>query len=372
MKIKITKTNYSTKYLCVLVLIFNIYGSHSQTISDYIVGLSTPQSLELNGTDLYFSEFNGNVYTVDITKNNPVPSLLASGITSPTGLEIYGTELFIGDYGSGTSPSNGKIFKMDLSATNPSLVEIVSGIANPSTLLAHQDFLYYSEVNNGSISKINLSLSNPIPAPVVTTTNGHRIYGLEIVGNELYYIQANSDNDYTIYKINITNSSPTPVFVMNYNYGFTGPHRLRKIGNYMYVSDIIADKVFRFNLTDNDPSLELIISNIDGASDCMPYLDDLYIVESAANKISKLSNYNLGVDKYLLSDSIKLYPNPSNNHIIVSNIKEPFEFKIFNPLAQLIFQGKSEPNQKINISRLKQGAYYLVLKNGYTKKFIKN
>lgn len=372
MKTKILKINYSMKYLCILFLFFTIHITYSQTLSDYIVNLSTPQSLELDGNNLYFSEMNGNISIVDITQNNPVPSLLASGITFPTGLEIYGTELFIGDYGSGIPPYNGKIFKMDLSATNPIPIEIVSGIANPSTLLAHQGFLYYSEVNSGTISKIDLSITNPTPITVINTTCSCRIYGLEISGNELYYSQSNSGNYSTIYKIDVTNASTTPVFVMDSSSGFTSAHRLRKIGDYIYVSDIISDKVFKFNMTDNNPSLELVVSNVNGAKDCIPYLDDLYIVESAANKILKLSKYNLGVDEFYLNETIKLYPNPSNDYIIISNINEAFEYKILSTLGQLIIQGKSEPNKKINISRLEQGTYYLFFKNGYTKRFIKN
>ena len=79
------------------------------------------------------------------------------------------------------------------------------------------------------------------------------------------------------------------------------------------------------------------------------------------------------------NNSLIIFPNPSNNRITVSNIfniNENFDFKIFDFSGNIVHQGKSSFNKKINILDLKIGNYILNIetKNGekYSEKIIKN
>ena len=105
---------------------------------------------------------------------------------------------------------------------------------------------------------------------------------------------------------------------------------------------------------------------------------------SATGSYSYLTKFNgatLGLveNNNQKNNSLIIFPNPSNNRIAVSNIfntNENFDFKIFDFSGNIVHQGKSSFNKKINILDLKIGNYILNIetKNGekYSEKIIKN
>ena len=105
---------------------------------------------------------------------------------------------------------------------------------------------------------------------------------------------------------------------------------------------------------------------------------------SATGSYSYLTKFNgatLGLveNNNQKNNSLIIFPNPSNNRIAVSNIfntNENFDFKIFDFSGNIVYQGKSSFNKKINILDLKIGNYILNIetKNGekYSEKIIKN
>lgn len=96
-----------------------------------------------------------------------------------------------------------------------------------------------------------------------------------------------------------------------------------------------------------------------------------------------LSNFTLNggtsnwVDDTALSvpeffhNTIKLYPNPSNDFIQISGFQQTENYKILNVLGANILNGTISQNQKLSIQSLSKGVYFIKFDNGFIKKFIK-
>ncbi len=109
---------------------------------------------------------------------------------------------------------------------------------------------------------------------------------------------------------------------------------------------------------------------MEGPTDIIFIGNDLYITENLGYKISKLENVILGIND-LSYKEIVLYPNPSSDFISLTNSIQPIDYSIFNNIGMEISKGILIQNEKIDISHLNSGLYFLKFENGNTLKFIK-
>ena len=98
---------------------------------------------------------------------------------------------------------------------------------------------------------------------------------------------------------------------------------------------------------------------------------EMYIVETGANKISKISINSLSTEDFLTKDDIKLYPNPTSHFIQISGLNKTENYKIYNSLGQEVLVGAINSNYRIETLQLINGLYFLEFDNGRTFKFIK-
>ncbi len=77
----------------------------------------------------------------------------------------------------------------------------------------------------------------------------------------------------------------------------------------------------------------------------------------------------------LLSDKIKIHPNPVSSKLFIEQLKNKSEYKIFDATGkQISFGNLSKANKAIDISNLKTGFYILNLKQNkktFNFKFLK-
>ncbi len=66
-----------------------------------------------------------------------------------------------------------------------------------------------------------------------------------------------------------------------------------------------------------------------------------------------------------------IVPNPAQYAINIHNQQEPFEYEIMNQLGQLMLQGKGLSGNKINISELVNGTYYVKVKSASNTEYVK-
>lgn len=77
------------------------------------------------------------------------------------------------------------------------------------------------------------------------------------------------------------------------------------------------------------------------------------------------------VDAQLNNDKLSVYPNPSNNYINISGLTKIQNYSIYNVLGLKIQSGSISNNEKVDIQNLKNGLYFIELRNGNTLKFLK-
>jgi hypothetical protein len=79
----------------------------------------------------------------------------------------------------------------------------------------------------------------------------------------------------------------------------------------------------------------------------------------------------------LLENTNSIYPNPTENSIIIqnnSNLKENIDFEIVDITGKILIKGRSKFNEQINVEYLEKGSYIIRINNNeevITKKFIK-
>ena len=71
------------------------------------------------------------------------------------------------------------------------------------------------------------------------------------------------------------------------------------------------------------------------------------------------------------NNQLNLYPNPSSDFIIISNLEIIEKYSVLNALRQEVIKGRIKNNEKIDIRNFTNGLYFLKFGNGNILKFIK-
>lgn len=321
--------------------------------TDLITGLSCPCGLTFKDNDLYFSESGaGKVSKINLIGNNPTPVIVISGLKGPSSLSFKNNELYIGE------SSGDKISKINISETTPILKTVISGLDWPYSIAIKDNELYFTEFL-GKLSKINISETSPIPTTIKNLSWQNK---LAFNGNDLYIAQFTIGK---ISKMNITDSAPTIQSVENINY----PNGITIANNNLFVSHLYETKVSIKNLINNET--KTVMEGLTSPSDLGIKDNILYMVQ-ANNKISKIDLSLLSVDNYNLNNTIKLFPNPAEDFIQVSNLTKTTDYIINNSVGEKVLVGAISKDGFINIKNLIPGLYFLKIKNNKsTLKFIK-
>ncbi|REE24853.1 putative secreted protein (Por secretion system target) [Winogradskyella pacifica] len=164
--------------------------------------------------------------------------------------------------------------------TNAQPVEIVTGLDAPSRIDISGNELYF--VQEGRISKIDITLGTPPVTDVITGLNEPNGFGLIFNGNDLYISQT---LDGKISKIDITDPTPILEDILT---GLSFPNKFVLNGNELYFSQTTAGKISKIDITDPTPILEDVITGLDQPNGMVLNGNDLYIAEWTGNKISKI------------------------------------------------------------------------------------
>ncbi len=148
----------------------------------------------------------------------------------PQGIATHGTDLYIAEIGGN------KITKVDLSASVPVAEDFIIDIVDPFGVVVYEDYLHFSLVGTPSIFKIDLSDPS---ATVETTVGGLAVHVTDFIikDGELFFPQVSS-----IYKIDLSISSPTPVLVAS-GAGSFGMIDLAFYGSTIYASSVCHEVV---------------------------------------------------------------------------------------------------------------------------------
>lgn len=264
----------------------NVNNTLPTVATEIISGLNGPFGMAIKGNDLYFTQFFGNkVSKIDVTQSNPVIEDVVTGISLPTALEFKGNELYIAIGGAH------KISKIDITASNPTLIDVVNmGLQFPIDLTSDENNLYLLDDDSHIIYKIDINAPLPvIPQPIITLENA---FALTLIDSSLYYGEL---TERKVYKIDVTQTNPQPQEVLN-NSSATG---FTNINNELYIAD--TGKIIKTTI--ETLSLPNLVSETEISIYPNPSSD--YITISKNNSDKNYTIYNVLGEKVISNELLK-------------------------------------------------------------------
>lgn len=243
-------------------------------VVDVVSGVNNPGAVVLDGNDLYITEQGSNkISKADISQPTPMPvDVSTTGFALPWGAVLNGNDLFVSNQGSQ------KVVKIDISQPNPIPVDVATGLGLGLQSLAISGNNLYIASDEGLRV---LDLTQPIPGTWTTLIN-QAVTGLTVVGDDLYFAEYFNG---TISKLDLSQTNPTASLVAS---GLSDPTGLTLNGEFLYVTEFNQGKVVRIDLSVQNPIAVDVVTGLSSPTYCAFDGVDLYFAEYGANKISKL------------------------------------------------------------------------------------
>jgi len=368
-------------YFLFIAIILSISVNSQTTI---LSGLSQQDGkFELFGNELYIvQEESDKIIKIDITDTNPTPTDVITGLNNPKSIVISGNTAYIAETyedDATTTASIGRIRKFDITISNPTPIDVLTNLNAPVHLEIIGNDLHFLELNITSlstfdrdprISKIDITASSSTINTYISGLGDEEIFEFTIDNNDIFISQGGNTGQGKILK-GIINNTNTPVdFLTN---GLTTPTGMTIKNNELYFSDLNLD-LAKIDLTSSTISASevLEIPNTKISDVTFDNSGNLYLLDIDNGEILKVNNSTLSV-RQLTKSSYSIYPNPVKD-ILNINLTYNNELKnvtITNLLGRTIY---SSNTKKIDIENLSKGIYILNIttENGIaTEKIIK-
>jgi len=341
------------------VLLLFVSSSIYSQATDFITGLNNPHEILLDGNILYIAEADASrIIKVDLSDPNPEIEVVISGIPVTYGLAINGTELYF-------SQLNGqnRISKIDLLDPNPTPTVILENFTQAIDLEFYEDELYIAQLGLHRIVKIDPSIPNP---PIIEVINGFEApYALELIGDDLYVATYVADK---ISKIDLTNPNPVAIDVIT---NLLLPVGIKHRGNELYIAEagqsIGNDRISKIDIT--NPIRTTVVGGLYNPTSGLEIFNDvLYIAENF--KISSFGLPPLSTDDF---DAVTIvaHPNPTSDYVKISGLTDSVNYKIYSISGTVLGTGVVANNEKISVQYLSAGTYFLVLDDSKVIKIVK-
>ncbi|MEM0518966.1 T9SS type A sorting domain-containing protein [Aequorivita flava] len=344
-----------TLYTFIAVLFLNILICPAQ-VTDVVTGINDPSRLLLDGNTLYYCT-GSEIFKIDVTENSPTPISVLSGLNGVVGMTVDGNTLYFSEFNAGS------ISKIDLTDPNPTKETVIDGLNTPATIYLSGTTMYYSDANDNVVNKFDVTDPNPTTVLVATSNVNFSPTGLALQGDILYMGQGQANR---VSKVDVTSGVTQPVDVVT---GVQRPLGIRIVGNNLFMAEYIGNKVSIKNLTAGSGTAEDVVTGIDKPTDIEIWGNTLFIMERGANRIVKME-LQLGVMEFN-ANRITLFPNPTSAFIEISNLRETTNYIIYAIDGSQVGTGTINPKEKIDVSNLSSGSYFLRTEHGAMAKFIK-
>jgi len=335
--------------ITLLFILFLPFHTFSQ-IEDIVNNISGPSVLLRNGSELIFSEFNGGrVSKINLDDPNPIKETLVTGIVRPMGLALKGDTLFIADN------LGDKILIKKLSDPTSIFTEFAF-VNNPGSIALRGDYLYISQWDFLSVSRINITESDPVPEIV---EEGFFVpSALMISDNDLYVSEWASGK---IYKLDLTEPNPEKILVVE---GLESPQHLKLIDNHLYFTEFYPGKISKIDLAETDPKVIEVLTNLNEPTGMEFYDNSLIFGVYGDDKISKLPDLISSLYYTTEEDHAVVYPNPVSAYLFIKNLPQQESIiRIYDAKGSLILQERITKEGQINLKGLQSGSYYLSINN---------
>ncbi len=344
--------------------------------------------------EMYFSiPSAGKIVKVNLATTNSLAVDVVTGLSNPTGLSFVGNELYFLQLANGVlAPSTGKLSKINASLPAPAVTDLFTGLMYPVEIEINGTNVYVSEAHLdglGDLDHMEITLINLAGAPTKTVlhNNFYSLDDFEYKDNFLYLIEWPGGILSTkIHKLDVTTGTPTAPTLYYTDAVNDAPYNGIIKGNYLYLNhDGTPGKITRLDLTLPAPTPELVVTGFTfGANNA--YVNEMDF--DTGNTIYAFGDYfdgtnityllykadlsTLGIEDNSLNEKqITIYPNPTVDYLEVLNLDTDTNYSIYGVDGKLALTGKTISGEKINVSKLNTGVYFLNLNDGNALKFIK-
>ena len=317
------------------------------------------------------------------------------------------------------SGSAAQAFNSNISAINCTFVKgngsVFEGASN-STHYMVNSIIYKSSSTNIYSGIGQLNLSNSLYDNAMMT--GFNSSGTNYIGDPLFKFYNDTLLDESVFElqscspgINSGNNTNINYFINlgAINSDIQGKERLRDgnvdIGAYEYFKDtllvnndslrlqassiywlqqsgindsILIDSVYLYNCTTNQTVMSMPLSTFNGS--VSPTVTGNYAFiftykggcsdTTECKSITITPNTN-GQNEIILSNTIRVYPNPAQNQLTIAGIVKETNYQIFDITGKILLSGKIKSlNEIIDVSTLNSGIYFLEIDNQSTSKII--
>jgi len=342
-----------------LALLIPPFILSAQTVEDVITGLNTPSGLDIHDNVLYVTQEDAkSISKIDLSSASPMLEevIALSGAGSPFILVNDGTYLYYSNF------EEGYIARIEMGVANPVPEPVLENLTQPAGLLIDGNTLYFGH-DADKVSKINLAESSPA---IVNVASGLSYpANLALSGNDLFVAEFNG---HKISRIDISATTPSPE---DFLIGLSNPGQFALSGNELYFGEFSSGKISKVNLTAAIPTAEVVADNLQNPTGLAINGATLYFCQLGAGKISKVEGVVTGTNE-INKRSIRAYPSPVSDYLIVDNASKADSARIFNVMGQLAKTLRlSSGSNRINVKGLTDGVYYLVIEPGFSVKFVK-
>ncbi|MGJ8593809.1 MAG: T9SS type A sorting domain-containing protein [Aquaticitalea sp.] len=222
------------------------------------------------------------------------------GLISPLGLVRNGNDLFICEH---ANPNQGIISKIDITESNPIKTDLITGLTYPRAMALVGDELYFADFY---ISKFNVNDENPSAIQIMYASIQPRAL---LYANNFLYVS--SDN--AIYKVDVNAANPTFQLVLGNIEARTIAFALK--GDELFYG--YANKVSKFNITDTNPVSEEVATDLESGVYSLTFYNDQLLIGMAL--IKKIVRMNLNASNPQVENFISTVVGSPMNMLVIED-----------------------------------------------------
>lgn len=353
------------KLLFGILMFQSVLAQAQEIFTDSFAGQGAPFSLHTINDELYVGLFDVNAnnvaYIQKVPFNDPTNKITVAEATSGIGFIKLAydenSNILIGG-----TPSS--LYKINLNDALPIQTEAFNDTSVDAQLglILSNSTLYF--VRDNTILKYSLNDTEYTETEVFE--NDNQIIIGEIYNDELYFFERTENgSNLTLYKIDITASSPTPVLVSNmegYNFGFAQDVYLKNSLLYATIESSANHSIIKFDLEDALPvTPELVVTPDNAPLGITSYESNLYYI-TGTQKIFFIEDPELlNTNEFKKENSI-VYPNPVVNDRLYIRSRSSDNFQLIDINGKIVLQG-TRNREAITLHNINSGVYFLKLFN---------
>ena len=320
-------------------------------------GLLNPVGVAIKDNDLFISSVgNMSIRKKDLSETSTTATTeYLPNLSFGVYLAMRGNDLYI------PMLANNKVVKIDVTDPSAVLTDVVVNVVQPVGIAFRNNEMYITSRNQLKIVKVDLTQSNPTPVDVVTQISGSLVDAVAFKGDELYFTHSGS-----VSKINVTDPIPTIEEVLM----DVGALHIVFDGDIMYVSQTGDNTVSRVDTSQSTPVPFPFLTLPQTPWGMVLDGNNLYITEQTGGRVVRFDLNTLGVDE-ASARKFTYYPNPTKDYIQIAGLETNTPFTLTDQHGREIKKGKLASIDKLDLSTVANGVYFLKLDNYEVKKIIK-